>query len=38
MAFLSAFIGSAVKFVVFLGLIAGGFICGAKYKDSKSAK
>ena len=35
MAFLGAFVGSAIKFVVFMGIVVAGFICGAKLKDSK---
>lgn len=38
MAFVSAFVTSAIKFVVFLGIVVAGFVCGAKLKDSKSAK
>lgn len=33
--FLSAFIGSAVKFVVFVAIVVAGFMAGAKYHDSK---
>lgn len=38
MAFLGAFVTSAVKFVIYLGIIIAACICGAKLKDSKSAK
>lgn len=33
--FLSAFIESAVKFVVYAAIVVAGFIAGAKYHDSK---
>lgn len=38
MAFLASFIGSAVKFVVYLALVVAGLVCGAKFKDSRKAK
>ena len=38
MAFLASFIGSAVKFVVYLAVIIAACVCGAKFKDSKKAK
>lgn len=37
MAFLSAFVTSAVKFVVYLGIVIAGFVCGAKFHDKKKA-
>ena len=33
--FLSAFIESAVIFVVYAAIVVAGFIAGAKYHDSK---
>lgn len=38
MAFVTALIGSAIKFVVFMGVVVAGLVCGAKFKDSKKAK
>ncbi|MDD7389331.1 MAG: hypothetical protein PUG60_06675 [Lachnospiraceae bacterium] len=38
MAFLGAFVTSAVKFVIYLAIIVGACICGARLKDRKKAK
>ena len=37
MGFLGAFVTSAVKFVIYLGIIVAGFVCGAKLHDKKKA-
>lgn len=38
MAFLGAFITSAVKFVVYAAVIVAAVICGAKFRDKKKMK
>lgn len=38
MALLSAFLTYAVKFILLLGVAAGGFLLGRRMKQSKKAK
>ncbi len=38
MALLSAFVSYLVKFIIFLGIAAGGYIVGKKLRDKKEAK
>ena len=38
MAILTAFGSYLIKFIVFLGIAAGGYIVGKKLRDKKTAK
>lgn len=38
MAFVSALVNTAVKFVMLGVILVAGCICGAKFKDNKKAK
>ncbi len=38
MTLLTAFLSYLVKFILFLCIAVGGFICGKKLRDKKTAK